>query len=238
MSVPPPIREIRRDGLARHVPRHSHAWPGAAVVLRGGYTEAGDQGRFRVTAGDVVMHPWFDGHQVHLENRGADFLVLPFDPEEFGIVHLLGRVSDPDQIATLAERDFRAAALLLARSIRPGASALDDWPDLLATDLREDKVHCLGSWAWRHGLRASSLSRGFKQCYGISPQRFRLEQRASKALRRAAGTTESLTAIAVEAGFADQAHFSRTAAHLFHRSPAYLRRLSGKCVQASARRDE
>jgi AraC-like DNA-binding protein len=220
-----PRVEIRRDTAARRVGRHHHALPGAALILRGGYLEAGNQGRYPVVAGDIVMHQWFDGHQVQLGPRGADILVLPFDPEGCGIAGPLGRVSDPDAIVRLAETDPPAALALLASSVVLRGAALEDWPDLLAARLREDAVPDLGAWARTHGLHPASMSRGFRQCYGISPQRFRLEQRVGRALRTALRGRQSLTAISAEAGFADQAHFSRTAACLFDRSPSHLRRL-------------
>jgi hypothetical protein len=38
------------------MPRHRHLQRYAAIVLSGGYVEAGDAGRMRVRAGDVLVH--------------------------------------------------------------------------------------------------------------------------------------------------------------------------------------
>ena len=53
--------------LSRHVHRHSYA----ALVLSGQYEEAGDLGRFRVQAGDVMLHDRFEGHLNRFSESGA-----------------------------------------------------------------------------------------------------------------------------------------------------------------------
>ena len=42
--------------------RHRHAIGYVAVVLAGGYLEAGDAGRRRVGPGDALVHRPFEGH--------------------------------------------------------------------------------------------------------------------------------------------------------------------------------
>jgi hypothetical protein len=50
-TIPPPL-------IGRHV--HTRAY--AALVLSGCYEEAGDSGRHRVQAGNVVLHEAFEAH--------------------------------------------------------------------------------------------------------------------------------------------------------------------------------
>lgn len=39
--------------------RHSHRYAFASLVLKGGYEESGDAGRFAVREGDVILHERF-----------------------------------------------------------------------------------------------------------------------------------------------------------------------------------
>ena len=97
-----PGGEISRESSPRLVPRHHHLAPYAAVVLRGSYVEAGDRGRYRVEAGDVLLHDRFEAHRDAFGAAGADILNLPC-PE--GIGPACGRIADPDRIVRVAERD-------------------------------------------------------------------------------------------------------------------------------------
>jgi AraC-like DNA-binding protein len=220
-AIVPPGCEISREATARRVERHHHLSPYAALVLRGGYVEAGDRGRFLARAGDVLFHDSFDAHRDQFDAGGADILNLPI-PE--GAALAVGRATDPDRVVRESERDPTAAARLLLESVEPGSPAFSDWPDLLARDLRADRVVRLADWAEAAGLHPCSASRGFRLCYGVSPQRYRLEQRAARAARAARRARGSLASVAAEAGFADQAHMTRAIGRFFGRTPAALRR--------------
>src|SRR5689334_17015230 len=110
------------------MPRHRHAEGYAALVLAGGYVEAGDRGRVAVQAGHVVIHHAFEAHEDHFSRAGAVVLNLPHIARN----SLTGVVQDPDAIARLAERDITAAANLLQETFRPVDAQLADWPDRLA----------------------------------------------------------------------------------------------------------
>jgi hypothetical protein len=64
---------IRASVLGRHV--HEKAY--AALVLSGGYEEAGDRGRFQVKAGDVIFHEPFEAHLDRFSEKGAAVLNIP-----------------------------------------------------------------------------------------------------------------------------------------------------------------
>jgi AraC-like DNA-binding protein len=220
--------EISRERTARRVARHHHLTPYAAVVLRGGYVEAGDRGRFRAEAGVVLFHDGFEAHQDQFHPGGADILNLPMAA---GPARAAGRLADPDALIRIAERDPAAAAMMLLAWVEPGGPELSDWPDRLAADLRADRVASLSEWARFAGLQPSSVSRGFRLCYGVSPQRYRLEQRTAKAARRARGAGTALALVAAEVGFADQSHMCRAMRRVFEATPAALRRGHVKSVQ-------
>ena len=49
------------------MPRHRHAEPYMAIVIEGGYLEAGDIGRIEARSGDVLLHGSFEAHQDKFE---------------------------------------------------------------------------------------------------------------------------------------------------------------------------
>jgi AraC-like DNA-binding protein len=203
------------------LPRHQHAAGFAAVVLRGRYKEAGDTGCHRVVPGDVLVHRAWESHVDRFDARGAEVLVVPLPDTWRG--PLLGRIGDPDAVVRAAERDASLAARTLARDLEPWIDVPDDWPDLLARTLRRDPDTRLDAWAEAMGLHRGSVSRGFRQVFGVTPASFRLVARTLRAVRALRVTRTPLGAIACDCGFADQAHMTRAVARLTRRSPAHLR---------------
>lgn len=198
-------------GRLRHRPgetlgRHRHDCGFAALVLGGSYIEAGDRGRMRVAAGDVILHGPYESHLDAVAGCGAEVLILPWSD---AVDSPLGKIDDADAIARLAGRDIHQAAALLRTTLRTAPMAVGDWPDRLAADLQRDPNLGLREWADHAGLRPETISRGFRQVFGITAVEFRMRSRLLKALARMpdGGT---LAGIALDAGFADQAHFSRS----------------------------
>lgn len=212
-------------------PRHRHMTAYAAIVLSGGYLEAGSEGRWKVEAGDVVVHPAFDLHQNRLSGR-AWVLNLPLDaltdlPPVF-------RVRDLDELEHAWRCDLRVAASLLDPQTVKQPLA-EDWPDLLAARLRDDSRLNLGAWAKAHGLDSPTVSRGYVAAFGITPARHRAEQRARRAWRRLMLEPTAMAELALDCGFADQAHFSRSVTAMTGRTPAAWRRKSLQDRAAGAR---
>ncbi len=201
--------------------RHRHAGAYAAVVLSGGYEEAGDAGRRRVQPGDVVLHGPFEAHLDRSGGQGAEVLnlVLP----EGAVLGGFGRLKDVDAVARLAERDPAEAARLLVALTRQAPPIPADWPDLLAAALSASSPLRLETWARSQGLTPETVSRGFRRVFGVSPSRFRLEVRARRAWSAVRATPEALAAIADDAGFADQAHMTRAVTALTGRPPGAWR---------------
>lgn len=210
----PPVRQRLPRGAA--LPRHRHAEPYFAVVLAGGYEEAGDGGRRHVSAGDVVIHSAFEAHLDRLSARGAEILNLPFD----GAPRLpaFAALNDVDQVARLAEDDPRAAAQLVLAELRAVSLSPADWPERLAADINADPSLEIAAWARAHNLTPEAVSRGFGKVFGVSPKRFRLEARARDAWRELAAAP-SLADLAADKGFCDQAHMTRAVTALTGRSP-------------------
>jgi len=208
--------------------RHRHAEGYAAVVLSGGYVEAGDRGRFHARPGMILIHGAWESHMDAVARSGAVVLNLPLVGETgFGV----GDVPDPDLIARTAERDIAGAALLLHQSMRGIEAAPGDWPDALAAALRHDPSLSFSRWAERANLAPATVSRGFRQVFGTSPRRYRAEQRALAAARGLVHRADPPAALAAELGFVDQAHMTRAVKALTGTSPGRLR---VKSVQSGA----
>jgi len=209
----------RLDAYAR-IPRHRH-WDGyITVVVRGGYQEAGFDGRRNLAEGDVVVHRRFDAHLDHIGPKGAELVNLPLPP---GLsLPVAFRVEDPDDLVRLAHSDPTEAA----RSLRPAGTVVShsDWPDELALALSATHDQPLGNLANAIGLAAETLSRGFRAAYGITPARFRAEVRARQAMDMITRTKAGLASIASDCGFSDQPHLTRAIVDLTGRPPGRWRK--------------
>jgi AraC-like DNA-binding protein len=211
------------------MPRHRHTEGYVALVLAGGYVEAGDHGRVRVQPGQVIVHGAYEAHQDHFCSVGAIVLNIPLlEPLEV----ITGVVEDPDTIARLAERDVADAIAELKQTIRQSPADLADWPDLLATALSAPANFSIEDWADSMGLAPQSVSRGFRRVYGVSPKRYRIEQRTLRAIRALRDWPGTLAALAAESGFSDQAHLARAVVALTGFAP---NRLRVKSVQGEPR---
>lgn len=209
----------RHDAHAR-ICRHRHVDGYAALVLTGGYIEAGEGGRTRVAAGHVLVHQPYEAHFNQFSVYGATVLNIPLMTE---FKASSGEVCDPDAIVRAAERSSFEAADLLRDNLKPGGGRMEDWPDELAAALLDDTVFSLTECADLKGLSPQSLSRGFRQTYGTSPKRYRLEQRTLRTVCKLPHWQGSLADLAAEQGWADQAHLTRAVLAVTGTTPHRLR---------------
>jgi len=210
--------------------RHRHAGGYAAVVVDGAYEEAGDEGRRRVRAGQVLVHRAFEAHLDSVARHGAEVLNLPLPEGRHLPVSFA--VADVDLLVRVAEREGVAVA---AELLQPAgaAAAASDWPDLLAAALRAAPSLRLDAWAAEHRLAPATLSRGFRAAYGVSPARYRAEARARCAFEALLQGRLPMAQLAAETGFADQAHFCRAIRQLTGAPPGAWQHV--KSVQDAAR---
>jgi AraC-like DNA-binding protein len=223
MPLVRPGQEVSLNAPGRRFARHHHLKPYAALLVGGCCDEAGDRGRFRASAGDVLVHLAFEAHQDRIGAAGATIINLALDGD---VRDAFGHVRDPDSVIRAYESDPLAASEILREQFTPHAKRADDWPDMLAEHLRDSEPMPLEQWAELRGLNPPSLSRGFKLAYGITPKRYRFEQMVSRAARTLRDTGDALSMVAAATGFADQAHMTRAMAGMFGFSPGRLRKLS------------
>jgi AraC-like DNA-binding protein len=200
------------------IPRHRHRGAYLSLVLGGSYEETGDRGRIRVRPGDMLIHGAFDSHLNRFPAAGARILNLTL-PDGVEPETGFARPRDADAAVRLAERDPQAAAELLVTTAMPARAHAKDWPDLLADALAADPALRIGDWSRERGLADATVSRGFRQVYGVPPSSFRAQLRGRLAWRRILDAGQALTDLAYELGFADQAHMTRTVRAITGRSP-------------------
>lgn len=211
---------IRAALLERHV--HEEAY--AALLLGGSYEEAGDRGRFRVKAGDVVFHEPFEAHLDRFPQSGAVVLNLRL-PDALRVTGGIARVEDLDAVVRAAEKNCKEAVELICCSAMVEERVRTvDWPDALAAALLTNPSLRLSRWGQENGIAPWALSRGFFLVFGISPEAFRARVRARQAFHAIRDTQESLSGIAAELGFADQSHMTRSVKLLTGTVPQAWRR--------------
>lgn len=84
------------------------------------------------------------------------------------------------------------------------------------------------------GVSPFRLSRVFSRRTGVSLTRYRNRVRVGRAMERLGGGETALADLAVELGFADQAHLTRTVRDHVGHTPVALRRLLTGAAQRSA----
>lgn len=218
----PPRRQSLTPGAT--IPWHEHAHGYIAIVLSGGYLEAGDGGRVNVQAGDAVVHLPFSAHTDFVRSHQVELINLPV---ALGCALKLrsGRIRQPDDVLAALKSDPQAALSLLETGITPHETEQDE-VDALARALASETFLSLADWADLHGICERTVTRRFSTAFGIPPASYRLRQRTIRAWRSVLETDKPLSEIAAAEGFADQAHMTRAVRRLSGRTPGQWRHVS------------
>ncbi len=220
------FRSSHSEDAALHAHRHAHAY--AALILRGGYVETGADGAWRCEAGELVIHPPFHLHADRFAAGGAEVLnfVLPFDTAA-----TLGASSyfvlRPKRPENVERRRHPLDALIeaLEDGERVAPASDDDWRDALGAALQADPRADIGALSRQSGVSPEHAARSFHRRFGLKPAAFRAEQKLRMALRLLTDGPDMLADIALDAGYADQAHMSRALKAATGRTPRKLRAL-------------
>jgi AraC-like DNA-binding protein len=201
-------------------PRHKHGSAYVAIITRGRYREAGDQGVFDVSAGDVLFHANYESHANWIASTGAQVINIDLDPQI--CLPPAFRVAEPQLLIKTALSSQRDVLSLLDPSERIDSLELD-WEDQLAADLRQDINLKLGAWAQGNRLSLETISRGFRRHFGTSAVAYRAALQAQRAWREVVTTSTPLAMIALNCGYADQSHLTRAIVKLTGSPPGQWR---------------
>jgi len=156
------------------------------------------------------------------------------DPSIMALARLIAAECASDEPHIQLYGDNLSTALMLALS-RPSASTsrstrsgqLPAWQvrrvtEYLAAHLAEDvRLQTVSELV---NLSRSYFSRAFKSSTGLAPYQWLLEARIAKAKQLLLESDRTLSEIALDVGFADQSHFTRTFGRQVGQSPAAWRR--------------
>jgi len=211
-------RHDARDVLRTH--RHDGAY--AALVIDGSHVEASADGPIDCVPGTLVVHPRWHAHGNRFGSVGAKVVNLELDGEITGDTLRVLRVHDvKDAMAVFARAPHRLAELIASCKAAP-TPTLQPWQHVFLRELEHGEQD-IASLAKRAGVSLAHASRTFVKSHGMSPQFLRRELRCRRALRLLADGM-ALVDIAATAGFADQAHLTRTLRAATGAPPSQLRR--------------
>jgi AraC family transcriptional regulator len=244
------LREGRHPA-GSSLPWHRHAGATICFVYRGGFTERYAGLTLDCKPGTLKITPAEEPHSNRFGREETRGLLIEADPAgverlgpharvlqeraSFQDAHLsllgcrlLAELRAGDAAAPLAIEGLLLE--VMAAATRAGQSRLHGtipprWVTQ-ARDLLQDPggVGSLGELADAVGVHPVTLARGFRRAYGCSVGAYLRRLRVARAAQRLAETDDALAEIALEAGFADQSHFS----NLFRRetgvSPSAFRR--------------
>ena len=229
---------------------HGHSEAHLCLVREGGFVERW-AGRDHVCGPGTLRlsRPQVE-HQIDTQASAASCLVIEF-PESLLLGHhaLLQLDHDPSRFFETPRWMRRRAASLSAAS--SDDLALECWmAELLAQIARQTRSSAYGrppAWLTRvrdrleeefrepvtlvelsqfAGVHPSHLARAFREHYGCTVGDLTRNRRLRFARRQIENTNDPIAEIALEAGFADQAHLTRCFSQRWGHPPARFRRQS------------
>lgn len=231
------------------LPPHEHARRSLVVVLSGGFRERIEGQELEVTKGTLYIRP-SSLHHAHLfgtEPTRCLIVELIDRPELLlGGPHLverplvlragscgrigvrISRLPWDQQPANRLRLESLLLELLACVASRGGAQAEEppEWLRRVHDQLREAfrDPPSVVELAAEAGVHQSHLLRRFRRHYGMSPTEMVRRWKAEHARALLAEPGASLSAVAFEAGFADQSHMGRVLRRVYGTTPGKLQR--------------
>jgi AraC family transcriptional regulator len=236
---PVPGATLSRHCADHRLPFHEHAGAYLCIVLSGTFREHDTQTDVVRRAGDIIVHPAGARHADHFGHAGALCLNVPIAEYEVGAAArradaAIQRAADElaAEVAKGVQGDRLIAAGALAeltglavREAHSPARAEDCVARVLqALDDAPDEQWTLDDLARLAGRHPTHLARAFRDRTGLSVGAYRRRRRLTRlALDLRLGRVP-LATLAVQHGYADQAHMSREFRAFAGVSPAAWRR--------------
>jgi AraC family transcriptional regulator len=232
-----------------HIPGHFHDFASLYLVLRGSLTEFYGNKKRECKQASMIFTPPGEKHSNRFSSLGGRCFLVEIPPAYIarlaaagvrleGSIHsesvalawlgmkLYREFELPDSVSLLAVEGLMLEALseFARMSERPAVDA----PAWLrrARNLMQDRFSdnlALDEIAAAVGVHPAHLARTFRRCYGVTAGEYQRRLRIEYASRQLSETETSILEIALAAGFADQAHFSRTFKNHIGLTPARFR---------------
>lgn len=230
--------------------RHEHAFPHICCVAQGGFVESHRWGPQEVRRGTVRVSS-AASHDIEFGRAGARCVIVQLgasrsdldgvlesdglphptflsDPWLRGIVEGLDRALTSPRPAADFELDGLVAELLAQINRRRRSRAAKVPPEWLrgVHDRIQDtggEVAALGEMARELGIHRGHLARAFRDHYGVTIGQCARAARIQRAVRLLRESDLPLSSVAVDAGFADQAHLTRAIRRALQTSPGRIR---------------
>jgi AraC family transcriptional regulator len=237
------VRESVYSPGARQ-PRHVHEHSNVTVITRGQLEEASESGCYRASASSVVVKGAMAEHEDRISGFGARCLSIQFAPESrFGRCVRPGawawfEMAEVVRAGIALQRAFdrgdrshiESAAAVLVEAVHARDLVRGNWPPWLTSlrtvlDARFDEPIRFEELARDFGLHPVYASRAFRRFTGVSMTEYVRAARLLDARRHLASTRRSIGAIAIQSGFADASHLSRTFSNSLGVTPKQYRLL-------------
>jgi AraC family transcriptional regulator len=227
---------LTRYRRGTRIPPHTHGEAFATVVVGGGYDEETEGTTRQCAAQTIVVHAAGERHEDVVSDRGATCLNIHGGP--FVRSSLVDGAAAA-AIAVKLQREFRAPddlspmaveALLLELTVVSGRALVSGRGPAWLCEVRRileqrfAEPLTLGELAAAAEIHPVHLARAFRRHFGLTVGERLRELRVGHARLRLA-TDAPLGEVALDCGFADQSHFTRTFRRATGLTPAAFRRL-------------
>ena len=236
------IRTEHPPGL--RLSRHDHDAATVVVVCSGEFEETVGSRSFRCTPGSILIKPSGAHHSNRYDARGSTAILASLP--ETSSVAAVSQFQQTGAMRRLAyEFEYRdAASALVCETLlsdllkHPSDSAVPTqrrppgWLRVVEERLRCEPLMGLGALAAFVDRDPVHLAREFRRHYGCSPGEYARSVRIERSCEMLRQSDESITEIALAAGFYDQSHFTNVFRRLLGTTPAGYRR---RTIRASHR---
>jgi AraC family transcriptional regulator len=240
LSAGPFAIRLARLPPGLRLPRHAHEPATLNIVVDGEYRETIGRGAVRSHGpATITAKPAGAVHANELGAGPVECVVLELGTDEVSgvVIHRsagVARYGGRLRAELIRVEEFTAMAAealvleLLAelhRTPEPAPERRNPWL-LRARDLLHDEPGpaTLGSLAQRIGMHPVYIARAFRGRYGCSVGEYARHLRVERARRLLHHTRQSLSEIALRAGYSDQSHLTRDFRRAFGLSPGAYRR--------------
>jgi AraC family transcriptional regulator len=220
--------------------KHEHDAPHVCVVLDGGFVER-EKKHWRDVAPGTVRVSGAASHDIDFSPAGATCLVLEHDlrgiapagtrfiesdARLFALARKLRDASRENDPAAHVTRDDLSTEFLaqIDRHLRGRTAPPPMWLDRIRDMIHDSGgVSSVAELAREAGVHRVHVARTFRDHFGMPVTTYSRKVRVKSALTLLAASSHSLSRVAFESGYADQAHLTREMRSVVGSTPGQIR---------------